>query len=206
MRDGYAGTPISAIVKAAGVAQGTFYVYFPSKQAVLAELRRGVFKRYAAALHQVGASAGPADVRLVRVVVAMVDVVREELDLERVFREAESAESLQRAAIEGRARLASTAADLLRDGIESGQLVAERPELVARLIVTLFDTVLYESLAHQQPAPAETTVEQALRFVLRGIGVSDVRVQELLADQGLLAPRDEGTPLQRETSSETPCP
>lgn len=185
IRDGYAGTPISAIVSTAGVAQGTFYVYFKSKQAVLAELRRGVFKRYAAALAEVGAQPGPADERLVRVVLAMVDVVRDELELERVFREAESAESLERAALEGRARLAATATRLLEDGIAAGTLRAERPALTAQLLVTLFDTVLFESLAYGQPGPVDSTVDQALRLVLRGIAVPEPRIAELLALHGL---------------------
>lgn len=181
MRDGYAGTPISAIVKAAGVAQGTFYVYFPSKQAILADLRRQVFKRYATALAEASSGTEPADVRLVRVVLAMVQVVRDELPVERVFREAESAESLERAALEGRARLARGAAALLTDGLADGTFTAERPELTAQLIVTLFDTVLFESIAYDQPAGLSDTLDQALRFTLRGVGVSTDRLDELLS-------------------------
>ena len=41
---GYAQTSVSAIVKEAGVAQGTFYLYFPSKEAVLVSLRGEVLK------------------------------------------------------------------------------------------------------------------------------------------------------------------
>ncbi|MEC8424986.1 MAG: helix-turn-helix domain-containing protein, partial [Myxococcota bacterium] len=66
--DGYAATSVASIVRAAGVSQGTFYNYFDSKQALLAELRRGVFKRYAIAL---STSADPAlapDEALVRTV------------------------------------------------------------------------------------------------------------------------------------------
>ena len=50
LEDGYAHTSVSAIVKEAGVAQGTFYFYFPSKEAVLITLRGEVLKDYLGAL------------------------------------------------------------------------------------------------------------------------------------------------------------
>lgn len=177
---GYAGTSVSAIVRSAGVAQGTFYVYFDSKQAVLADLRREVFRDYAQALARSASLDLPADARLVEIVLAMVDAVLRNQDLERVFRQAETAESLERAALEGRARLARGAAELLAAGVADGSLVAESPERVAQLVVTLFDNVLYESVAYEQPAPLVATLEQALPFVLRGVGVPDGRIAELM--------------------------
>jgi AcrR family transcriptional regulator len=38
-RDGYHGTTVSAIVQAAGLSQGAFYLYFPDKKAVFAGLQ-----------------------------------------------------------------------------------------------------------------------------------------------------------------------
>lgn len=38
-RDGYYGTTVSAIVQAAGLSQGAFYLYFPDKKAVFAALQ-----------------------------------------------------------------------------------------------------------------------------------------------------------------------
>lgn len=38
-RDGYHGTTVSAIVQAAGLSQGAFYLYFPDKKAVFAALQ-----------------------------------------------------------------------------------------------------------------------------------------------------------------------
>ncbi|MFK7928831.1 MAG: TetR/AcrR family transcriptional regulator [Myxococcota bacterium] len=181
IEDGYAGTSVSAIVRAAGVAQGTFYVYFESKQAVLADLRRQVFRHYATALAQTAALDLPADERLVQTVLAMVDVVTEHRDLERVFRQAESAEALERAAVEGRARLAGGAAVFLEQGVRDGLFVVDDPEGVAQLVVTLFDNVLYESIAYARPAPLAQTLAHALPFVLRGVGVPEPRIQSLLS-------------------------
>jgi len=185
VQEGYSGTPISAIVAQAGVAQGTFYVYFKSKQAVLAELRRQAFKRYATALSKAGSLPLPADERLVRIVLAMVDTVRDQLPLERVFREADSADALARAALEGRARLAREAASLLESGRSEGVFTTDRPELLAHLVVTLFDTVLFEVMAYGAPGPVQDTVDQALRFTLRGLGVPQPRIHELVDDLDL---------------------
>jgi AcrR family transcriptional regulator len=55
----FAGLAVSDILKSAGVSRGTFYFYFDSKQAVLAELvRRAVAQGHAAAAPWL---AGPAD-------------------------------------------------------------------------------------------------------------------------------------------------
>jgi AcrR family transcriptional regulator len=180
--DGYAGTSISSVVRAAGVAQGTFYVYFDSKQAVLAELRRGVFRDYAEALASSASAPRAADARLVETVRSMARLVEKNLELERVFRQAESADELSRAAVDGRARLARAAAGFMAEGVAAGELEVDDPERTAELIVTLFDHVLYESLVYERPAPLSTTVELALRFVLRGLGVSPARVEHLLID------------------------
>lgn len=47
---GYDGTSVSAIVARAGVAQGTFYLYFPSKDHVLAAVLEAASAEYVAAV------------------------------------------------------------------------------------------------------------------------------------------------------------
>lgn len=176
---GYAKTPVSAIVKDAGVSQGTFYLYFASKQAVLVDLRREVFGEYARTLASVAALPIPADERMARVVWAMVEVVGKNLELERVFRHAESAEATLLAAREGRARLASVASGWLEAGTREGTFRCADPEATAALVVTLFDTLLYEVLAYE-PDRLVPVVHASLRVVLGGVGVPSERVEALL--------------------------
>ena len=177
--DGYARTSVAAIVRDAGVAQGTFSVYFDSKQAVLAEIRRQVFREYAAALGAAAELPLPADARLAETVRSMVVVVSRNLALERVFRQAETASELERAALEGRSRLAKAAGRFLADGAARGELVVDDAEVAAELIVTLFDHILYESMTYGRPTTPERTASLALRFVLRGLGVGAERVNVL---------------------------
>ncbi len=180
LEHGFAGTSVAAIVRTAGVAQGTFYIYFPSKQALLAELRREVFRDYASTLANEAARCGPADERLCRVIVAMLPAVARNLDLERVFRHADSAEDSLRVAREGRSRLADTAARFIDEGVAQGLFHANAPHRTARFIITLFDSLLYEALVYE-PEAANAVLDDSLRFVLQGVGVPSCRVAELLA-------------------------
>ncbi|MEZ4241634.1 MAG: hypothetical protein R3F59_36900 [Myxococcota bacterium] len=148
---------------------------------MLAELRREVFRDYASALDAVLALPLPPDERLVRILTTIGDVVVRNVDLERVFREAESADAMQRAALEGRLRLARRAATLHADGVRLGIFRDEDPELTAQLVVTLFDNVLYEAITYQRPAELGVLVHHATRFVLRGVGVDEARITQLIA-------------------------
>jgi len=47
---GYAGATVSEIVREAGVAQGTFYLYFPSKRDAAVSLRDGLMETMAQAV------------------------------------------------------------------------------------------------------------------------------------------------------------
>ena len=62
-RGGFAGASVEAITRAAGVAKGTFYVHFPTKEHLAAELCR---EPYEALSREVLASAGPLRRRLGR--------------------------------------------------------------------------------------------------------------------------------------------
>src|SRR5437868_5737086 len=52
--NGFHGTPISLIAKNAGVAAGTIYHYFPSKDAIIIELHQQIKKDMAAAMFNDG--------------------------------------------------------------------------------------------------------------------------------------------------------
>ena len=179
--DGYSATSVSSIVRAAGVSQGTFYNYFDSKQALLAELRRGVFKGYATALGTVADADLPADEALAATVARILEAVRANLPLERVFREAESAGDTQRAALQGRARLAALAAARIEQGVAAGVFATDDPGMAARFIITLFDNVLYEALVYEDPGRADAVAAAALRFSLAGLGVPLERARALSA-------------------------
>lgn len=181
LADGYVATPISAIVAAAGVAQGTFYLYFESKQALLTELRREVLRDYEQALADVAARPGPADARLVDAIVAIAAAVVRHRELIAVFRAADRVEATERAVLDGRARLARRALPILEQGIRDGIFHDEHPELTAQLIVTLFDNVLYEALAWGRPAALPEAVAHGVAFTLKAVGADAACVSRHVA-------------------------
>lgn len=177
--DGFKGTPVSRIVKEAGVAQGTFYLYFKNKAELIDELRREVVRTYEAALHAIAAREEPVDERLARIIVAMSVAVGRHVDLERVFRESGSGSESLVAAREGRQRMARHAAALLEadDGLIAGDAM-----LMARFVVTLFDEILFDAHAYA-PDTIDAVVEESLRFTLRGLGVDAPRTEELVSSR-----------------------
>lgn len=173
--NGFDATPVSAIVRAAGVAQGTFYLYFASKQDLLTDLQREVVRTYERALRSIAADTGPFDERLARIIATVAVLVRRQIELERVFREAGSGEQGRLAAMQGRRRMAEHAAELMR-----GEAIRGDRRTLARLLITLFDEVLFETVAYA-PDELPVVVRESLGFTLRGIGVDPERVEGLVA-------------------------
>lgn len=55
------GATVSDITRAAGVAKGTFYLYFESKEDLLAAIRQNSLERFSATLAQTAADGQPGD-------------------------------------------------------------------------------------------------------------------------------------------------
>ncbi|MCO5171081.1 MAG: TetR/AcrR family transcriptional regulator [Planctomycetes bacterium] len=175
---GYEGTSVAAIVREAGVAQGTFYLYFRSKEHVLLHLRAEVLASYLAALRSGAAGSGRADERLLRGLERIGDEVRRHHALLRVFRQAAGRET-ERVRLEGRAALAAPLAALIAAGEADGSLRVDDPTMAAHLLLALLDDLIYEALEYERPAAAGETLAHAGRFMLRALGASEARVEAL---------------------------
>ena len=81
---GYDGATISDIVGEAGVAQGTFYLYYPSKSAVAVSLRDGLMERMAAAMESAMQPNASFEERLGSLIAASFRVARQNADLFRL--------------------------------------------------------------------------------------------------------------------------
>lgn len=178
VQDGFASTPVSAIVAEAGVAQGTFYLYFKSKQDLITELRREVVREYERTISKIAAGPQPVDERLARLIVAISVVVGRHVELERMFRQSGSGEGSLLAAREGRRRMARSAATLIQDEMQA----PGDPLILAGFVVTLFDNILFEAHAYA-PESVDQVVGESLRFTLRGLGTDATRVEALVALQ-----------------------
>lgn len=179
---GYSQTSVASIVREAGVAQGTFYLYFKSKQAVLPYLRAEVLGHYMRAFEAGTTDAAlPADVRLVAGLARIHEIMREQVPLVRVLREATSSEEIEQIWLEGRETLSKPLARLIEDGRVDGSFAVDDPRMAAHLALALLDDLLFESLVWQRPAPPAQTLAHATRFLLRGLGSDDRRIDALVA-------------------------
>jgi AcrR family transcriptional regulator len=184
LEHGYASTSVSAIVAAAGVAQGTFYLYFKSKQTVLAHLRGEVLKAYRAAWDEAVEAAStdgkPADARLVDGLSAVRDAVYDNRQLVRLFREATAPMEQQQVWLAGRARMSEPLCALLEEGQREGCFELDEPSMAAALALALLDDLLFEAIEFDSPAPLPITFAHGTRFMLRAFRCHEDRVRELV--------------------------
>jgi len=182
LKKGFGETSVSAIVQAAGVAQGTFYLYFESKADVLLYMRSEVLDDYMASFEAALAASGRADERLVAGVTAIQAAVSKHRPIIRVFREATTSDELSRVWIAGREALAMPLNRLIVEGQSDGSFDVDDPRMSALLTLSLYDDLLYEAFEYETPAPPNETLKASIRFVLRGLGVKNARIAAIIAD------------------------
>lgn len=184
MAEGWAATSVAAIVREAGVAQGTFYLYFKSKEQLLVHLRGGVLAEYIGAFESGARGQGLADARLVAGMNEIYKAVRRNADLVRVFRQATTGDEAELVWLDGRDTFAAPLARLLAEGAEDGSFVIDDSKMAAHLVLALFDDLLYAAHVYGRPASGRKTLTHGARFALRGLGVAAARIDELVPLQG----------------------
>lgn len=142
---GYDGATVADIVAAAGVAQGTFYLYFPSKKAVVVELADMYMSKLAQAVMVAYDPARPLAESIRSMVHAGFAVCSENRDLARLLRftlEVEGPEALEN--LRARQDLRSKMAGLLAEKMAAGEVNPMDPELTARLLSSLVRDATHE--------------------------------------------------------------
>ncbi|MDH3497285.1 MAG: TetR/AcrR family transcriptional regulator, partial [Gemmatimonadota bacterium] len=85
-RHGYYGTTVSMIAGRAGVADGTIYLYFKSKEAILVAIFERAMQRFREEAQQIVARAdAPAEEKLRRFVELHLSLLGEDRDLAVIF-------------------------------------------------------------------------------------------------------------------------
>jgi AcrR family transcriptional regulator len=183
---GYASASVAAVARRAGVATGTVYRHFPSKQDLFAEVFRRASQREVDALRSATARGESAATRLAAWVEAFV---RRAL-AEPVRAYALIAEPVDPAIEAERLTFRRAYADLfaaaLRDAVDSGELPPLDADLTAAAIVGALAEALVGPLQRRRASPdgsspaaaspsprgADALVENLQTFVLRSVGVA----------------------------------
>jgi AcrR family transcriptional regulator len=170
---GYAGASVAAIAERAGVAAGTLYRHFDSKEGLFVELFRAVCSREERAMRAAADGIGSGAVSRLEQVLGTF--------AERALRNPRLAWALIAEPVDPRVdaerlayreRYAAVVADELRAGIAAGELPEQNVELTAAALVGGCGEALVGPLSPAAGArPADDEVVAALRtFVGRAVG------------------------------------
>lgn len=143
---GYDGATVSEIVRAAGVAQGTFYLYFPSKRDAAVSLRDGLMETMAQAVATAVESRTSFEDRLESLIAACFKVARRNADLFRLaFIGADEKHPEMHSESPEHASFLRAITDLFRDAVDAGEMEAMDPEISARLAIGLLQHAIIEA-------------------------------------------------------------
>lgn len=171
---GMEGARVSEIVRRAGVSQGTFYLYFPSRLSVLDEfdalLQEGIRREVLRAIEGSGdfgeaveAAVGAA-MRELGGYRDILGAILGRLGLQEGARRREEIERPYYELVE----------DLIRRGQALGAANTELdPALTARLVVGLIERAAADCWLYRPDLPDEDFVGEAARFIRSAIGVRD---------------------------------
>ncbi len=168
-KDGYHPTSVADVVEAVGVGKGVFYWYFPSKEALLAEiLRSGQKSRRRVQRDAIAGIDDPVE-QMERGIRAGMEWMADHRDLVNLIRFATTEERFTEGLRKGEDIAAADAAAPLRRAIEEGRIPDADADLLARAVVGVTQH-LCASLIHADPDSDPTPIIDAtVRFCMGGI-------------------------------------
>ncbi|MCH8844354.1 MAG: helix-turn-helix transcriptional regulator [SAR324 cluster bacterium] len=163
---GYDGATVSEIVLEAGVAQGTFYLYFPSKRDAAVSLRTGLMEDMAQAITTAVESCTSFEDRLEALIAATFKVARKNMDLfSLAFIGADETHSKMPSAPLEHALPLRVITDLFRDAVDAGEMEGMDPEIAARLALGLLRQSVIEAYVFSD-AEESNRIEQGVSALL----------------------------------------
>jgi AcrR family transcriptional regulator len=166
---GYHEASIVKIAEAAGVANGTFYLYFSGKQGIFDELVEDLNRRVRHAMHE-AASGGRTRAEAERLgFAAFFRFTAEHPGLYRVMRQAEF---VSPGALRGHyERIAEGYTVGLQDAMDRGEIASGDPQVLAWALMGAGELIGLRWILWGESAEMPPHVfEEAMRFLLRGLG------------------------------------
>jgi AcrR family transcriptional regulator len=150
---GIAGTTVEDITAAAGVAKGTFYLYFQSKDQVVAALRDRFVEESLAHANELLSRVGQEDwwALVDTTIAAVIDFHLERQDTVRIFWGQGVTPETQDVLAACEARLVEMFAWGIRAGVDAGTFSTSDPEATARMLFHAIDGLLVHATLSGQP-------------------------------------------------------
>ena len=172
-RDGYDGTGVAEICKAAAVSKGALYHHFPSKQAIFVEMFEIWMDGFAVRMERSreGAASIPdALLRMAKMTGLVFQRAAGQLPLfiEFLTKASRDPDTWQ-ATIAPYKYFRDFFADLIRRGIEEGSLRSSDPELTARIIVSFGAGLVMQGVFDPEGGRWSEVGVQGIQTLLQGI-------------------------------------
>jgi len=167
---GYDGASVSEIVREAGVAQGTFYLYFPSKKDAAVSLRDGLMDTMAQAVVRAVKSRTSFEDRLESMIAAGFKVARKNADLFRLaFIGADETHPELHSESQEHASFLRAITDLFGDAVDAGEMEAVDQEIAARLALGLLQHAMIEAFVFGAGEESERLERGVSALLLNGL-------------------------------------
>jgi AcrR family transcriptional regulator len=167
---GVAASSVDDIVRAAGVAKGTFYLYFQTKDDIIGAVAERVVEGVAGRMEVLAAdrTRSPAE-RIIAIGTTVREVGGEayERDLIEAFHRPENRAIHDRLAEQAVVQLKPTMTAIVSDGVEQGLFRRQDPSRGASFVLACF-SVMHDVIAG--PDEVQAAIEELDAFVLRGLG------------------------------------
>jgi AcrR family transcriptional regulator len=166
---GYERASVAEITRRAGVAQGTFYIYFPDKKSIFTELVRHLNRKVRAAAAVAVEGAGSRQEMERQGMRAFFEKVVEEPAIYRIIREAEF---VDHDAYEAHyATLSAPYTRGLQAAMESGEIADDLdPELLSYILMGIAEFMGMKLVLWGNTVPEEAVFDQLMTFIERGLG------------------------------------
>ncbi|MBW1831525.1 MAG: TetR/AcrR family transcriptional regulator [Deltaproteobacteria bacterium] len=172
-KNGFYATRVSEIAKAAGVADGTIYLYFKNKDDVLVTIFEEGIERLLSILREVAESEEPFDNRIRRIIELQLGLMEEQRDLAEVITVnlRQSSRLLKQYATPLFMQYIDVIADVVRAGQEEGTFRKDlNPRVVARCLFGAIDAILLTwALGEGDPAALRKAATHCASLFLEGL-------------------------------------
>ena len=172
-KNGFYATRVSEIAKAAGVADGTIYLYFKNKDDVLITIFEDGIQQLRTILREVAAADEPFETRIKRIIELQLGLLEEQRDLAEVITVnlRQSSTLLKQYATPLFIEYIDVIAGLIREGQKQGAFRKEvNARVAARSLFGALDAILLTwALGEADPASLRKAASQCASLFLGGL-------------------------------------
>lgn len=163
---------VSEIVARAGVAQGTFYLYFPSKYSLVVALTEQVMAQVLLAVEEAVAGATTLREAIATGVAAAFHATEGYRDIIGTLHSSAGSVEIRAECEQLYGPYYAYVAEVIRRGQASGEVdVAVSPELTGRLIVGLIEHAADACYVFHTETPTADYIAEVARFIQRALGI-----------------------------------